>query len=122
MEMNETPNGGKPWTMKQIVAHLEKITPEWHGNLAVYEQAVGGLFCGHFHGYQCLRICHAWRTLKKWESALDVTFRDVLPDRTEHSRKVRGVRMADNFDKFWQAVNSGQIKHEESQIIDAVAG
>jgi len=89
---------------------LDVICRAWEnyaGSTEVLEGAIGALLFGRLAGYNALRIIHSWRTLKKYEKILDVTFAEVLPADTADSDRVNGVRYAKKFKAFWKAVAAG---------------
>ena len=98
---------------------LDRICQAWEkfeGDLPVFESAVGALFFGRFAGSDALRVVHSWRTLRKYEQILGITFKDELLERTPDSRRVNGIRYADKFSQFWKAIAAGVSAEPEARM------
>ena len=96
---------------------IENAMQEFSGDMTVLESAIGARIVGHRFGWQALRVIHATRTLRKYEEVLGIKLRDVIPERTDDSRRVNGVRVADTFDKFWQAISSGKLSAKDARQV-----
>jgi hypothetical protein len=99
---------------------IEKAVKEYEGDFTVLESALGALVIGREVGWHGLRVCHSGRTFRRYEDILGIKFREVLPDRTKRSTRLRGIRIADGLGKFWQAISSGMIPAREAQEMRAV--
>jgi hypothetical protein len=88
---------------------------EWEGDCTVFESAVGALCWGRVVGWHGLRLMHSSRTFKRYEEALGVKFRDVLPDRTAHSNRMNGIRLAEDMGKFWQVITAGMVPAKDAK-------
>ncbi|HEV2295327.1 MAG TPA: hypothetical protein VGR35_15860 [Tepidisphaeraceae bacterium] len=100
---------------EQMLKIIEKTVKNYEGDFTVLESALGALVIGREVGWQGLRVCHSGRTFKRYEEILDIKFRDVLPERTKHSTRLRGIRIADSIGKFWQAISSGMIPARDAK-------
>jgi hypothetical protein len=126
---------------EKMLGIIEKAVKEYEGDFTVLESALGALVIGRevgWHGLRVchsgrtfrryegevgwhgLRVCHSGRTFRRYEDILGIKFREVLPDRTKHSTRLRGIRIADGLGKFWQAISSGMIPAREAQEMRAV--
>ncbi len=104
---------------EKLLEIIEKASDNFEGDFTVLESAIGALIVGRTVGWHGLRVCHSGRTFHRYEEILDIKFREVLPDRTEQSTRLRGVRMADKIGKFWQAISAGMIPAREAKVMDA---
>lgn len=91
---------------------------EFDGTIWDLEAAVGCLIVGRLMGWQAIRISHDIRTLAKYEKILGVKFKEVLPQRTVDSTRLKGIQYADKFGKFWQAFNAGLLRGPEAREIE----
>src|SRR3954452_24357815 len=101
-------------TDTELMEIIDRACTEFEGDATVLESAIGALVFGRLVGWHALRLMHAGRTFKRYEQILGVKFRDVLPDRTDQAGRLRGIRLADNIGKFWQAVTSGLVSAREA--------
>jgi hypothetical protein len=100
---------------KQLVEIIKDACFAYEGDCGVLESAIGALCWGRLVGWHGLRVLHSSRTFKNYEAILGVKFREILPPRTDHSRRMNGIRMADNLGKFWQVITAGQVTGSESK-------
>jgi hypothetical protein len=102
---------------EKIMAIVRKAMEDYRGDASILEGAIGALLWGRHVGWQGIRLMHAFYTIQRYERILGVKFRDVLPERTDKSRRMNGVRLADAFERFWQAVSSGTITTRKAAIV-----
>ena len=53
-------------------------------------------------------MIHTRGTVKKYEKILGLEFKDCMPERTEYTDRLLGIRLADEIGKFW-AVVKGEV-------------
>jgi hypothetical protein len=88
---------------------------EFAGDTTVLESAIGALAWGRVVGWHGLRVMHSSRTFKKYEEILNIKFREKLKDRTIHSTRMNGIRLADGMGKFWQVITAGQVAGKDAK-------
>ncbi len=100
----------------EMVEIITRAWKEFEGDCGVFMSAVGALVLGREVGWQGVRVCMSSATYRKYETILGIKFREHLPERTKDSRRIRGIRMADDFGKFWQALSGGMIPATEGKL------
>ena len=79
------------------------------GDLCQLEAALGMLRMGHHFGWRVLYMIHSKRTIRNYESILDIKIRDVFDDLGPSSYRSTGLNLANRFSNFWK-VAGGEIK------------
>jgi len=102
---------------EKLLEIIAKAVEEFEGDCTVLESAIGALVFGREVGWQAIRLIHAGRTFKRYEQILGIKFREVLQERTDTSRRVTGIRMADSLGKFWQVVTAGMVPASKAKIV-----
>jgi hypothetical protein len=103
---------------EEMLKILQDAWEEYKGDCSVLMSAMGALVLGREVGWQGIRVTMSAATFRKYEKILGVRFRDVLPDRTKNSRRIRGIRIADGLGKFWQSLSGGLIPATEGKIVE----
>ena len=93
-----------PETETQVV---EKAS-DYVGHCTTLSGALGALAFGQLYGWKAVWLVHSRSTIRGYEEALGINFRDHMPDRTELSARITGIRWADQLGKFW-AVVKGEV-------------
>jgi hypothetical protein len=106
----------------EMIKIIETAVRNFSGQATTFESAIGALVYGRMMGWKALRVMHSSATYSRYEKILGIKFIDVLPDRTTHSRSLRGIRMADTFERFWQAINGGHVDRRIGEVQDIVDG
>ena len=104
------------WMKESDFEIICKAWENFHGQVEVFESAVGALLVGRLAGYDVLRVLHSWRTLKNYEEILGISFKDLLPARTADSRRVNGIRYAEKFQQFWKALAGGVAAEPNARV------
>jgi hypothetical protein len=99
---------------KRLLEILNTAQEQYEGDCTVLESAMGALVWGRIVGWHGLRVIHSSRTFKRYEEILGIEFREVLPEQTEQSERLNGIRLAKKFKKFWQAISSGEISGRDA--------
>lgn len=89
---------------EDLDTHLCQKVAEFHGQLNVLESAIGALVLGQQFGLDVLRMVHSPATLRKYESALDIKYKEHCPGRTTLSTKNRGINAADALGGIWKVI------------------
>lgn len=95
-------------------AIVDEAVKNYSGMADQLSAALGALTLGEYLGWRGLLIVHDRRTLKRHEEILGLTFKDVLPEKTEHTERLLGWRIADRLGKFW-AVVKGEVRVPEGK-------
>jgi hypothetical protein len=103
--MKGSPLSHLPADVRQIVD--ERIN-NFRGFSDVLSAAIGALVTGHYYGWRGLYCIHSPTTVRKYEKILGVKFSEVMPERTENTSRLLGVRMADEIGRYW-AVVKGEV-------------
>lgn len=82
------------------------------------EGALGLLRAGDYVGWRVLVLIHNKRTIRKFESILNINVREFFPAETESSKRSVGYKIAIGLGNFWKAV-SGERPIPDRRIISA---
>lgn len=85
-------------------SHLCQKIAEFKGQFTVLESAIGALVMGQQYGLDVLRIVHSPATLRKYESALDISYKAHCPTRTSLSSKSQGLSAAEALGGIWKVI------------------
>ena len=116
-KLNEQPFNRDFPTDDECASLIEQAFKTFEGDVTLLESAVGALFVGRILGWKALRIVHSSATYGKYEKALGVRFKEILPEITPHSKILRGVRLIDMADGFWKTIVNGRVNRPESRMI-----
>ena len=83
------------------------------------EKAVGMLMVGYHFGWKVLMLVHSKRTIKKYETILDIDIREFFPAEGRSAQRSMGLDLAKQIGNFWQVV-SGDIKVDNRRTIEDV--
>lgn len=108
---------------KDMMDIIRKAITDYRGDSSILESAIGALVWGRHIGWHGLRLMHSGRTFKRYEDALGIKFKDVLPTRTDKSRRLNGIRYLDKISetvgKFWQVVTARMVSAKEAALVEA---
>jgi hypothetical protein len=104
-------------TDEELIAHLDKITIDFQGQLNELEAAIGYFVIGRHFGWKPLLLIHDKSTLKKYESILQLNIRDELPEIGEYAYKSNAWRAVQKIKSFWKAVK-GEVPGIRSQEVN----
>jgi len=88
----------------ELEKHLCKTIADFNGDSNVLETALGAMIMGQHFGTRALQMFHSPATLKKYEKLLDIKYKDICPENTGLSTKIRGIRVAKAIGAFWKVV------------------
>ncbi len=97
----------RKWMKDEDFDVISRAWENYGGQSEVIESAIGALLMGRLIGYEGLQVIHSWSTLRKYETILGITFKEVLKLRTPDSRRINGIRYAEKFKQFWKAIAGG---------------
>lgn len=94
----------KEMTNEQLVSYIDAIAKDYRGQTDVLFSAIGALMAGRIYGWRVLRIVLSSASYGKYQRALGVEFKDILPEETEYSRKSVAYSIVKKMGNFWDAV------------------
>jgi predicted Rossmann-fold nucleotide-binding protein len=89
------------------------------GSLEELEKAIGMLMIGYHFGWKVLLLVHSKRTIKKYETILDLDIKEFFPAEGRSAQRSIGLDIAKQIGNFWQVV-SGDIKIENRRDVEDV--
>lgn len=95
-------------TDSELVALIDKSIMKFRGNSEELENAIGAFMLGRKTGWRPLFLIHSPKSIRKYETILNIAFRDVMPevgDKAKHSIAWKISRTVTN---FWKLVK-GEI-------------
>lgn len=93
---------------------LEDTVKNYRGDGSVLLSALGALVLGYFYGWRVLSLVTSEKTYRKYQNAIGVIFKDVMPERGRYAHKSIGLAVVDKFENFWRVVK-GQDKMDVSE-------
>jgi hypothetical protein len=97
-----------PFLPPEVDQAVVQTASEYRGHCGTLAGALGALTFGQLYGWKAVWLVHSRSTIKEYEAALGISFRDHMPERTELSSRITGIRWADELGKFW-AVVKGEV-------------
>lgn len=97
-----------PLTDSEAVKIAETAIENFRGDARILTSAIGTLFLGRRVGYRPLLLMCDKTTIKRYEAALNVEFRDLFPEEGDLSHKSVAWKAARGVSNFWKAVK-GEI-------------
>jgi len=97
-----------PFLSADAEAQVQESALTYHGYAPLVSEALGALVFGQLYGWRAVMMLHNRSKIKSFEQALGVSFRECMPDRTDVSDRILGVKLADELGKFW-AIVKGEV-------------
>jgi len=97
-----------PYLPADVEDSVVQAVLDYRGMAPKVADALGALAFGQLYGWRGVMMIYSRSTVRGYEQALGITFKDHMPDRTEVSDRILGVRVADELGRFW-AVVKGEI-------------
>lgn len=85
-------------------ASVEQRLAAYRGDGEDISGAVGALVMGQLYGFRGVAMVLSRAKLRRYEELLGLKLRDHMPERTDLSRRILGVRISDEVGKFWAVV------------------
>ena len=107
---------------EEKIAAFDKVgeaVAHFSGSLEDLEKAVGMMMVGYHFGWKVLLLVHSKRTIKKYESILNIDIKEFFPAEGRSAKRSMGLDLAKQIGNFWQVV-SGDIKVENRRNIEDV--
>lgn len=92
----------------ELSAHVAAVVHEYRGSCPSLSEAIGALVFGQFYGWKGVYMIYSRAKVRSMEEILGLKFREVMPERTDDSARINGIRIADELGKFW-AVAKAEI-------------
>ena len=89
---------------KELIATLDKAICKYSGDTNILEMAVGALMVGRHVGWKALLLIHDRKTIKKYETALGIDFKEILPEVGVYAERSLAWRTVEKIGGFWKAV------------------
>ena len=94
--------------LKKFDEIFDKAIKDYKGNVQILETAIGALIVGQHMGWKVLLLIHDKKTIKKYEKALGINFRDYMDEVGSLAHKSIAWCAVQKVSNFWKAV-SGEI-------------
>jgi hypothetical protein len=91
-------------TPEEIDKHIYNLMATYKGDVTLLADAVGALKLGQNFGYSVLMIVYSPPTYRKYQKALGLEFKDVLPETAEFTERSAGYKLFNNIKDFWKIV------------------
>ena len=82
----------------------ENAIATFQGDLPQLEAALGMLRLGLHFGWKVLYIIHSKKTIRNYETILNIKIRDIFPETGPSSYRSFGLNIALRFSNFWKVV------------------
>lgn len=102
-------------------ATVDEAVKNFSGASDYLAAALGALSIGQYLGWRGLLFVHSRTTLRGYEAVLGLSFKDVLPEKTEYTERLLGYRIADKLGKFW-AVVKNEVQVQDKGLLEAADG
>ena len=99
--------------LKKFDKIFDKAIKDYKGNVQILETAIGALIVGQQVGWKVLLLIHDKKTIRKYEKALGINFRDHMGETGPLSNKSIAWCAVQKVSNFWKAV-SGEIPNIRS--------
>ena len=94
----------KELTDSELVKLIDKAVMKFRGQSNELESAIGALMVGRKLGWRPLFLIHSPRTIKKYETILDIRFQDTLPDAGPKAKDSIAWIIGEKVSNFWKLV------------------
>lgn len=108
-----------PFLDPETATQVETACATYRGQSDMISSALGALMFGQLYGYRGVCMAHTRQAVRRYEALLGIKFREHMPERTELSERILGIRAADEIGKFW-AVVKGEIAVQAKRWVDDV--
>jgi hypothetical protein len=93
-----------PYLDPEAAAQVKHACATYRGDADHVAYALGALLFGQLYGFKGLAMAYTRPAMRRSEALLGIKLREHMPDRTDLSRRLLGVRVADEVGKFWAVV------------------
>lgn len=91
-------------TNDQLVELVDTTVLKFHGNSQELENAIGALMVGRQTGWKVLFLIHSPKSIKKYETILGLSFREVMPELGPKAKDSIAWNIAAKVSNFWKLV------------------
>jgi hypothetical protein len=92
----------------KLVKLIDKATMKFHGQSEELENAIGALMVGRLVGWRPLFLIHSPKSIKKYETILNIQFREVMPEVGPKAKDSIAWKLSQGVSNFWKLVK-GEI-------------
>jgi hypothetical protein len=89
---------------------IESIIKDYRGNGQLLGAALGALVLAKYMGWKPVALLHSQATVRRYQTALGVYFKDVMPERGVYSYKSMALFLVDKFNNFWDVIQGRDNK------------
>lgn len=91
-------------TDQELLNQIDSAVEAYRGQLPELEKAIGAAIAGRLVGWKVMLLIHDKRTIQKYEDALDLSFREFMPEEGPLAQKSLAWRVVQKAGTFWKAV------------------
>jgi hypothetical protein len=106
---------------KEFLELIEKIIKDYSGNAQLLSAALGALVLARYVGLKPVRLVHRESTIRKYQSALGVHFKDVVPEKGRYAYKSVALAIVERINKYWDVVQGRDtvvVTKDEKYLFD----
>ncbi len=96
---------------QKYIKIINERSAEFVGQLDELESAIGMMMIGRLFGWKVLALIHSKKTVKKYETILDISIQEMFEPEGPLTSKSNGYAFVQKLGNFWKAV-SGEVKVE----------
>jgi hypothetical protein len=99
---------------------VKNVITNYTGRGDLLVSAIGFLVVGRYLGWKVLSLLYSEPTIRSYQNAIGIVFKDVLPERTLLSKKSNALKIVDSIGNFWKVVQGRDksISKEQKLFLD----
>ena len=105
-----------PMTEKELIAHFDKQTKKYKGDITKLEHAIGAFIVGRKMGWKPMLIIHDRKTIKLYEEIVGLQFKDHMEEEGPLAEKSHAWNIVKKMTNFW-AVVKGEVAGVRSKEV-----
>lgn len=94
--------------MEPIPQEILDRAAKFKGDGRQLEAALGAYVIGQLYGWRALAMMHTYTTRARHQKILGATFAELVPEETELTRRLVGIRVARKVGAFWKVATSAK--------------
>jgi len=106
------------WSDADLIDFVDDTINDFEGDAAILGAAIGALMIGRHIGWKPLLLIYDRKTIKRYETNLQIEFRKVLPEIGKYANRSKAWRDIQENGSFWQVVK-GEIAGIRSKHLDS---
>ena len=104
-------------TDEEFISVIDNAFKSFNGDSSELESAIGTLAISRHLGWKPVFLIHQRVTIKKYETILGISFREVVPEIGPAASRSVSWKLAEKLSNFWKAVR-GEIPGIKSPAIE----